>query len=184
MKATRNMNKETLETMARELGIATEGLTKRQLVDAINAADKTEEQTADKTEEQTADKTEEQTADKTEEQTADKTEEQTADKTEEQTADKTNKKERKPRKHQKTFEELVADIPLTADLRLERGSKDAVHVKRGTARLFRYSNRCITTNREELVEGLEYEVKGYGIRVKSSRENLAAILANANKLAK
>ena len=144
MKATRNMNKETLETMARELGIATEGLTKRQLVDAINAADKTEEQTADKT----------------------------------------NKKERKPRKHQKTFEELVADIPLTADLRLERGSKDAVHVKRGTARLFRYSNRCITTNREELVEGLEYEVKGYGIRVKSSRENLAAILANANKLAK
>ena len=166
-KANKNMNKETLEAMATSLNLSTEGLTKKQLVDAINAAVVSAED-ADKT------------ADKTAED-ADKT----ADKTAED-ADKTADKTRKPRKRtKKTFEELVATVPLcTPNIHLKNVLKGAVAVYLGHTKLFTLDNLRIVTTIDDLVLDLDAENSKYGFRLAPTAENMEAMIKTAATLVK
>lgn len=81
----------------------------------------------------------------------------------------------------KTFEELVADIPLVADVRLLRGRKGMVYAKRGNKRLFEYCGPVIVVTDVKLAEGLDYEVRNYGLRVAPTAENMRKIFENAAK---
>lgn len=95
-------------------------------------------------------------------------------------AAKAEKKERKPRQPKHTFEALLMDIPLVADLQISANSKrNAVHVKRGDKRIFGYSGKVIVVSDEKYLTGIDYEARNYGYRVAPTRENMVAILKNA-----
>lgn len=81
----------------------------------------------------------------------------------------------------KTFEELVADIPMVADVRLLKGRKGMVYAKRGNKRLFEYCGPVIVVTDPKLAEGLDYEVRNYGLRVAPTEENMRKIFENAAK---
>lgn len=89
-------------------------------------------------------------------------------------------KAKKVRRKAKTFEELVADIPSLGNVTFTPNSKrTAVHVKRGSKRLFGYTGTVVVVNRPEYLEGIEYETRNYGMVVAPTKENMLAILKNA-----
>ena len=72
------------------------------------------------------------------------------------------KKASKPRQNRRrTFDELVADIPVIADIRLIRATNGDVLVKRGNQRVFRYNGHTATATSEKMFSGCEYEKQNW-----------------------
>lgn len=61
----------------------------------------------------------------------------------------------------RTFSELVADIPVVADIRLIRATNGDVLVKRGNQRVFRYNGHTATATSEKMFTGCEYEKQNW-----------------------
>lgn len=97
---------------------------------------------------------------------------------------KAEKKAKASKKRKSTFEELVANIPVCAGMRLVKSSRGDVYVKMGTdpeVRVFWYYKQWVIVGDEALAEGLEAEKKPYGYRMAPTRENMLAVLANYRK---
>ena len=89
-------------------------------------------------------------------------------------------KEKKGRAKIRTFERLVADLPVVADIQIVPNSKrNAVHVKRGGKRIFGYNGAVLVVNRKEYLDGLTYEVRNYGFILPPTMDNMLAIMRKA-----
>ena len=75
---------------------------------------------------------------------------------------KASKKASKPRQNRRrTFDELITDIPVVADIRLIRATNGDVLVKRGNQRVFRYNGHTATATSEKMFTGCKYEKQNW-----------------------
>lgn len=159
-KATMTMKKETLEAMAQELNIATEGLTKRQIVDAINAA-------ADSKQEDS------------------KQEDSKQDKKAEEKAKKAA--ERAAKKAARTFDAMKDRLPKLMGAEYMEPRHGGVLVRYGKERVFRYTGtKLICTSAKYLagVDGAKYLDKAGYYDVPATTTNVFQIYYNVATLSR
>ena len=90
-------------------------------------------------------------------------------------------KKRGRAKTKKTFDELVADIPvIIPNLRFVKKRREMVKVYSGKKNIFAYIGTRVCTNDVELLDGVEYTEKTYGYRYfcAPTVDNMKAILTN------
>ncbi len=81
----------------------------------------------------------------------------------------------------KTFEELVADIPVTRnDITFSLTKKGEVRVNHGKKRIFQYTGNRVLVNDIALLDGIEYTEKTYGYKYfcAPTVANMKTIFAN------
>lgn len=94
---------------------------------------------------------------------------------------KTKKKERKARRTKKTFEQLVAEIPVSGNVRMIRAANGDVLVKRGNQRIFRYNGHCMIATSEKMFTGCEYEKQNWNgyVIYNATPETMKRVFKNA-----
>ena len=88
-----------------------------------------------------------------------------------------SEKKRGRKSSKKSFEELVASIPMFGNTIIKRTSADSVKVSRGSV-MFILDNKRIVTKTADAVKGLDFEESQYGYRLAPTIENMTAILLN------